>query len=156
MLTWPINCSTNITTGLTKILTDSSDPNELLQAWKGFRDAVGRKIMPLYTEYVYLANKAIKELGYKDYGQWERRSFNSETLPADVEKILQNMMPMYRKIHAYAKMKLKSIFGADIFPETGHIPAHLLGKCLKSLSLLNVCFQNNLTFKFIFQSLTSI
>nr|XP_034299426.1 uncharacterized protein LOC117680950 isoform X1 [Crassostrea gigas] len=113
--------------GLTKILTDSSDSNELLQAWKGFRDAVGRKIMPLYTEYVYLANKAIKELGYKDYGQWERRSFNSETLPADVEKILQDMMPMYRKIHAYAKMKLKSIFGADIFPETGHIPAHLLG-----------------------------
>lgn len=112
--------------------------------------------MPLYTEYVYLANKAIKELGYKDYGQWERRSFNSETLPADVEKILQDMMPMYRKIHAYAKMKLKSIFGADIFPETGHIPAHLLGKCLKSLSLRNVCFQNNSTFKFIFQSLTSI
>lgn len=135
MLTWPINCSTNITTGLTKILTDSSDPNELLQAWKGFRDAVGRKIRPLYTEYVYLANKAIKELGYKDYGQWERRSFDSETLPADVENILQDMMPMYRKIHAYAKMKLKSIFGADIFPATGHIPAHLLGKCLKSLSL---------------------
>nr|XP_011423379.2 uncharacterized protein LOC105325490 isoform X2 [Crassostrea gigas] len=113
--------------GLTKILTDSSDPNELLQAWKGFRDAVGRKIRPLYTEYVYLANKAIKELGYKDYGQWERRSFDSETLPADVENILQDMMPMYRKIHAYAKMKLKSIFGADIFPATGHIPAHLLG-----------------------------
>ncbi|XP_062576365.1 uncharacterized protein LOC134238260 [Saccostrea cucullata] len=113
--------------GLTRILTESSNYDELLQVWKGFRVATGPAIRPLYVEFVYLANKAIRDLGYKDYGQWERRSFDMETLPQEVEKILNGMMPMYRNLHAYARKKLMTAYGANKFPETGHIPAHLLG-----------------------------
>ena len=32
------------------------------------------------------------------------------------------------QLHIYVKNKLKAKYGADKFPATGHIPAHLLGK----------------------------
>ncbi|XP_055997291.1 uncharacterized protein LOC130047084 isoform X2 [Ostrea edulis] len=113
--------------GLTEVLTESSDYDKLLQVWKGFRDAVGPAVRPMYVEFIHLANKAIRDLGYGDYGQWERRSFDTDTLPRDVEKILNGLMPMYRNLHAYARKKLMAVYGADKFPKTRHIPAHLLG-----------------------------
>lgn len=96
---------------------------------------MGPAVRPMYVEFIHLANKAIRDLGYGDYGQWERRSFDTDTLPRDVEKILNGLMPMYRNLHAYARKKLMAVYGADKFPKTRHIPAHLLGNVSRIVSV---------------------
>lgn len=48
---------------LTEILAKSNDENELLWAWKGWRDASGKKFPDKYEEFVYYLNKAAKMNG---------------------------------------------------------------------------------------------
>ena len=41
-------------------MAKSNDTNELLWAWKGWRDASGKKFPDKYEEFVYYLNKAAK------------------------------------------------------------------------------------------------
>src|SRR4029079_11273632 len=41
---------------LSKVLQKSRKPAELLAAWQGWHDNVGKQIRPLFTRYVELAN----------------------------------------------------------------------------------------------------
>ena len=45
---------------LEQLNANSRDYDELLWAWKGWRDAVGRQIGPLYPQYVELKNKGAR------------------------------------------------------------------------------------------------
>ena len=47
---------------LYEILAKSTDYDELLAVWKGWRD-VCKVMKPQYVEYISLSNKAIGELG---------------------------------------------------------------------------------------------
>lgn len=45
------------TTGLDDIMATSTDYNERLWAWEGWRAEVGKQLRPLYEEYVVLKNE---------------------------------------------------------------------------------------------------
>lgn len=45
------------TTGLDDIMATSTDYNERLWAWEGWRAEVGKQMRPLYEEYVVLKNE---------------------------------------------------------------------------------------------------
>lgn len=45
------------TTGLDVIMATSTDYNERLWAWEGWRAEVGKQLRPLYEEYVVLKNE---------------------------------------------------------------------------------------------------
>ena len=45
-------------------MAKSNDTNELLWAWKGWRDATGKKLPDKYEEFVHLQNKAAKLNGW--------------------------------------------------------------------------------------------
>lgn len=45
---------------LTDVMAQSRDYNELLHAWKDWRDVSGKKIRTHYKRYVELSNKAAK------------------------------------------------------------------------------------------------
>lgn len=47
-----------LSSDLTDIMATSRDYDELLFAWKGWRDASGKKIKNSYKRYVELSNKA--------------------------------------------------------------------------------------------------
>ena len=47
-----------------EILSKSTDYDQLLAVWKGWRDTC-RVMKPKYVEYIHLSNKAINELGNK-------------------------------------------------------------------------------------------
>lgn len=46
--------------GIEKIITESRNYDELAYAWTAWRNATGRKLRPLYNEYVDLGNEAAK------------------------------------------------------------------------------------------------
>ncbi|XP_076456252.1 uncharacterized protein LOC143290570 isoform X2 [Babylonia areolata] len=113
--------------GLEGIMASSRDYDELLAAWKGWRDATGPVMKKEYEKFVAFSNEALQTLGYADTGDNWRSKYGSETFEADTEALLEQLSPLYTQLHAYVRRKLVEKYGANRFPYSGHIPAHLLG-----------------------------
>ncbi|MEE6468385.1 hypothetical protein FKM82_008271 [Ascaphus truei] len=84
--------------GLDLIMAESTDYEERLWAWEGWRAEAGKKMRPLYEEYVDLENEAAR--------------LND---------------PLYRELHTYVRGKMLQAYGSERITSTGFLPAHLLG-----------------------------
>ncbi|XP_066104956.1 angiotensin-converting enzyme 2 [Saccopteryx bilineata] len=123
-------------TGLDNIMHNSSDYNQRLWAWEGWRSEVGKQLRPLYEEYVALKNEFARGNNYKDYGDYWRGDYETEgtvdyeynrsQLIKDVDRIFEEIKPLYEHLHAYVRKKLMDVYPSRISP-TGCLPAHLLG-----------------------------
>uniref|UniRef100_A0A8C5Z8C3 Angiotensin-converting enzyme n=1 Tax=Marmota marmota marmota TaxID=9994 RepID=A0A8C5Z8C3_MARMA len=111
---------------LTNVMATSRNYEELLWAWKSWRDKVGRTLLPLFPKYVQLTNKAAQLNGYLDAGDsW--RSMYEAILEQDLERLYQELQPLYLNLHAYVRRALHRHYGAEHINLEGPIPAHLLG-----------------------------
>uniref|UniRef100_A0A8C3MXM6 Angiotensin-converting enzyme n=1 Tax=Geospiza parvula TaxID=87175 RepID=A0A8C3MXM6_GEOPR len=112
---------------LTAIMATSQDYDELLFAWKGWRDASGKKMRNNYKRYVELSNKAAMLNGYTDNGAYWRSLYETPTFEEDLERLYQQLQPLYLNLHAYVRRALYKKYGAEYINLKGPIPAHLLG-----------------------------
>ncbi|NXI48401.1 ACE enzyme, partial [Galbula dea] len=112
---------------LTDIMATSRDYDELLFAWKGWRDASGKKIKTNYKRYVTLSNKAAVLNGYPDNGAFWRSLYETPTFEEDLESLYLQLQPLYLNLHAYVRRALYKKYGAERINLKGPIPAHLLG-----------------------------
>ncbi|XP_043859220.1 angiotensin-converting enzyme-like protein Ace3 [Dromiciops gliroides] len=113
--------------GLLDLMASSRNYDELLWAWKGWRDSVGQEIRPLYSRYVELSNKAARLNGHKDMGASWRAVYESSTLEKDLERLFYEVKPLYLNLHAYVRRILYHYYGSQYISRKGPIPAHLLG-----------------------------
>ena len=60
-------------------------------------------------------------------GDYWRSTYGTATFDGDVVHLVDELLPLYRQLHAYARRQLVRQYGRHRFPYTGHIPAHLLG-----------------------------
>ncbi|XP_066918700.1 angiotensin-converting enzyme-like [Clytia hemisphaerica] len=95
-------------------------------AWNVWRNAVGPPIKKLYTKFVDLANQGAVENGFADYGDYWRQEYEVNDLEKQIESILEEMNPLYKKLHAYTRYKLNRKLSEDVVKATGPLPAHLL------------------------------
>jgi len=111
-----------------KIIANSRDPQELLAAWKGWH-AIGSPMRERYARLVTLSNTGAREMGYANVGaMWrERYDMTPDQFSAELDRLWQQVRPLYLSLHAYARWKLAEKYGKDLVPERGPIPAHLLG-----------------------------
>ncbi|KAG3268689.1 angiotensin-converting enzyme isoform X1 [Ictidomys tridecemlineatus] len=112
---------------LTNVMATSRNYEELLWAWKSWRDKVGRTILPLFPKYVQLTNKAAQLNGYLDAGDSWRSMYETPSLEQDLERLYQELQPLYLNLHAYVRRALHRHYGAEHINLEGPIPAHLLG-----------------------------
>ncbi|XP_058531303.1 angiotensin-converting enzyme-like protein Ace3 isoform X1 [Ochotona princeps] len=112
---------------LKEIMANSRDEKELLWAWQGWRDAVGRQLRSIFPRYLHLSNKAARLNGYRDMGALWRAKYDSDTLEHDLEQLYQELQPLYLNLHAYVRRALHRFYGAEVIDVRGAIPAHLLG-----------------------------
>uniref|UniRef100_A0A3Q2EBE3 Angiotensin-converting enzyme n=1 Tax=Cyprinodon variegatus TaxID=28743 RepID=A0A3Q2EBE3_CYPVA len=112
---------------LQKIMAESRDYNELLFAWKGWRDAAGKVIREDYKRYVELANKAATLNGHSDNGAYWRSLYETPTFEEDLEALWKELEPLYLNLHAYVRRALYKKYGEKYINLEGPIPAHLLG-----------------------------
>lgn len=112
---------------LAEVLAGSRDPDELERIWIGWRDATA-DIAPLFERFVELANEGAREIGFADLGEKWRSWYDMEpaALQAEVERLWQQVRPLYRALHCHVRAKLVELYGADRVPPEGRIPAHLL------------------------------
>uniref|UniRef100_A0A8C3KJA8 Angiotensin-converting enzyme n=1 Tax=Calidris pygmaea TaxID=425635 RepID=A0A8C3KJA8_9CHAR len=112
---------------LTDLMATSRDYDKLLFAWKGWRDASGKKIKNNYKRYVELSNKAAVLNGYTDNGAYWRSLYETPTFEEDLERLYLQLQPLYLNLHAYVRRALYKTYGAEHINLKGPIPAHLLG-----------------------------
>ncbi|XP_072270719.1 angiotensin-converting enzyme [Pyxicephalus adspersus] len=112
---------------LTALLAKSRDYDELLWAWKGWRDSSGKKMRNHYKRYVELGNEAAVLNGHADNGAYWRSWYETPTLESDVERLYHELQPLYLNLHAYVRRALYKKYGDKKINLKGPIPAHLLG-----------------------------
>ncbi|MFN8004800.1 MAG: M2 family metallopeptidase, partial [Acidobacteriota bacterium] len=113
---------------LEDILAASRNPEELKKAWLGWHQ-VSPAYRARYVRFVELANKGAREMGFKDLGAMWRSNYDMEpeAFAAEMERLWQQVKPLYDSLHTYVRAKLRQKYGPDVVPATGPIPAHLLG-----------------------------
>ncbi|HNN96137.1 MAG TPA: M2 family metallopeptidase [Pseudomonadota bacterium] len=112
---------------LERTLKTSRSYDELLDAWGGWHEQA-KALRGPYSRYVALANKGARDAGYSDVGALWRAKYDMppDAFAADVERLWQQVQPLYKSLHCYTRMKLRQTYGARV-PDSGPIPAHLLG-----------------------------
>lgn len=113
---------------LSRILKKSRNYDELLEAWKGWH-AIAPVMKDKYARYAELGNKGAKEIGFADMGALWRSGYDMtpSEFEADIERLWQDVKPLYDDLHCFARKKLRTKYGKERIPEKAPIPAHLLG-----------------------------
>ncbi len=113
---------------LSKIIANSRDPKQLLEAWTGWH-AISKPIRQPFARYVELANKGAREIGFADTGAMWREKYDMppDAFAKELDRLWEQVRPLYVSLHAYVRNRLREQYGADVVPANGPIPAHLLG-----------------------------
>jgi peptidyl-dipeptidase A len=113
---------------ITNIMRDTTTgERRLRQVWEGWH-TISPPMRSQYVRFVELSNKGSKELGFPDTGAMWRSKYDMppDAFAKEVTRLWDQVRPLYVKLHAYVRMKLRQKYG-DVVPEKGPIPAHLLG-----------------------------
>jgi peptidyl-dipeptidase A len=114
---------------LSDLLATSRKPEELLAAWQGWHDTVGRAVRPLFERFVPLANEGVKAAGFADVSQlWlSRYDMPGDEMVKEADRLWAQVEPLYQDLHCYVRRRLSDTYGKDVVPPTGPMPAHVLG-----------------------------
>jgi peptidyl-dipeptidase A len=118
-----------------KVFASSRDPEEMKEVWVAWhkvgmdKDASGQSMRDRYTKFVQLQNKGAQELGYKNMGAMWRSNYDMtpEQFSAEVERLWQQVRPLYESLHAYVRTQLVKQYGPTAVTKDGLIRADLLG-----------------------------
>ncbi|HUF11776.1 MAG TPA: M2 family metallopeptidase [Longimicrobiales bacterium] len=113
---------------MTEILATSRDEGELRAVWEGWR-TISPPMRDDYRRFVELMNEGARELGFDDTGALWRSGYDMTPaeLEAEVNRLWQQVKPLYDELHCYVRAELSDFYGADVVPLDGPMPAHLLG-----------------------------
>jgi peptidyl-dipeptidase A len=115
-------------TAIEKIMSESRDPNELKDLWVGWH-AIAPPMRQRYARFVELSNQGAREMGFKDTGAMWRSNYDMppDAFSADVERLWQQVRPLYLSLHTYVRSRLVQKYGPQVVSPDGPIRADLLG-----------------------------
>jgi peptidyl-dipeptidase A len=113
---------------LMKIMAESRNYDELLDAWTGWR-TISPPMRADYQRFAELMNDGAHELGYRDTGElWKARyDMSPDEFEAEDNRLWGQVKPLYEQLQCYVRDKLGQVYGRDKVPADQPIPAHLLG-----------------------------
>ena len=109
-------------------LAATTDAKRAEAIWKGWR-TISPPMRAKYARYVELANQGAKEMGFADVGAMWRSNYDMapDDFAKEIDRLWEQVRPLYEQLHCYVRARLADRFGKDAVPESGPIPAHLLG-----------------------------
>ena len=115
-------------TAIEKIMSESTNREELKEVWEGWHK-VGAPMRQRYARFVELSNQGAREMGFTDVGAMWRAGYDMtpEQFSAELERLWQQVRPLYISLHTYVRARLAQRYGANVVPADGPIPADLLG-----------------------------
>jgi peptidyl-dipeptidase A len=115
-------------TAIERIMGSSHNADELKDLWVGWHK-VGAPMRDRYARFVELSNQGAREMGFRDVGVLWRAGYDMppEAFSGDVERLWQQVRPLYLALHTFVRARLSQHYGASLVPPDGPIPADLLG-----------------------------
>lgn len=105
----------------------SNDSEELSYYWRAYRDATGKKIRPIFKDYVIRMNNIAVSENFSDAGDMWRYAFEDNDFTETVDRLWAEIKPLYNILHGYVRAKLKTYHNKELNKDNTAIPAHLLG-----------------------------
>ncbi len=120
------NTCYNLEPGITKILAESRDYNELSWVWTEWYNATGVKMKSLYVQLIDLVNQGAIKKGFADASEDWMHELETVDFELTVDSLYAKLKPFYEQLHAYVRRKLRNFYGDDKF-KSNKIPIHILG-----------------------------
>lgn len=113
---------------LSQVLATSRQPDELLEAWNGWR-SISVDMKPKFARLVAIANEGARELGYKDLGAMWRSKYDmpADDFATELDRLWDQVKPLYTALQCKVRADLAAHYGEDVVDVSKPIPAHLLG-----------------------------
>ncbi len=110
------------------VLADSRNPDSLLDAWRSWH-TIAVPMRDRYARFVALSNAGARAMGFADAGALWRAGYDMppDTFVVVVDKLWQEVRPLYVQLHAYVRRRLVARYGAKLVPPAGMLPVQLLG-----------------------------
>jgi peptidyl-dipeptidase A len=107
-----------------RLLRESDDVDERLAAWRASKE-VGPRLTEGLRALRALRNEVVRALGYENYFQYQVSDYGmtTEEMLATMERLNEELRPLYRELHTWARYELAERYGEPV-PE--QIPAHWL------------------------------
>lgn len=107
------------------ILKNESDLGLRQKAWESSKE-VGVVLKSGLTDLRDLRNKTVQALGYKDFFDYQVSDYGLDPaqMMALIDKINQELRPLYRELHTYARYELAKKYHQKEVPD--YLPAHWL------------------------------
>ncbi len=113
---------------MSTILAENRDPKLLKELWLGWRK-VSPPMRPLYEQQVEIANAGAQDLGFENLSELWRSNYDMDpdAFAQDVDKQWNKVKPLYDALQCHVRNELSEHYGESVVPNSGKIPAHLLG-----------------------------
>ncbi|MAZ87271.1 MAG: peptidyl-dipeptidase [Cellvibrionaceae bacterium] len=113
---------------MVKIFAESRDSKLLKELWEGWRN-VSPPMRPLYQKQVNIANAGAQDLGFANLSELWRSNYDMapDAFAQDVDAQWGKVKPLYEALQCHVRSELNQHYGNDVAPQSGKIPAHLLG-----------------------------
>ena len=107
------------------VLRDETDLARRLKVWEASKE-VGIGLKPGLLNLRRVRNETVQALGYKNYFDYQVSDYGMSTgeMMDLIEKINQELRPLYRELHTYARYELAKKYNVKEVPE--YLPAHWL------------------------------
>jgi peptidyl-dipeptidase A len=115
-------------TAIEKLMSESRNQDELKDLWIGWH-AIAPPMRKRYSRFVELSNQGAREMGFKDTGAMWRSNYDMtpDQFSADLERLWQQVQPLYASLHAYVRARLVQKYGPQVVSPDSPIRADLLG-----------------------------
>ncbi|MBK0403130.1 M2 family metallopeptidase [Adhaeribacter sp. BT258] len=122
---YKLNGKSVTTNQLDDILKDEKNLNKRLQAWNTSKE-VGKELKDGLVNLRDLRNQTVQALGYEDFFSYQASEYGMtrEEMVNLIRKLNQELLPLYRELHTYARYELAKKYGVKQVPD--QIPAHWL------------------------------
>ncbi len=120
-----INGKSVSTNDIDNILKEETNLSKRLAAWEASKE-VGKTLKDGLANLRDLRNKTVQALGYDDYFAYQVSDYGmsvEEMLELN-HRLIQEIMPLYRELHTYARYELAKKYGVKEVPD--YLPAHWL------------------------------
>ncbi|CAL8095791.1 unnamed protein product [Orchesella dallaii] len=132
----PSNCGLRLDPEIEEKLSTVRDPDELAHYWTAWHDAMSEAVPPLkYQQFLSYQSAMARANGFRDMSEMWMVTYDDETTGWTAEQfknLIRNLWvqikPLYEKLHAYVRMKLRRIPEYEpLIEKCGYIPAQLTG-----------------------------
>ncbi|UCF64378.1 MAG: M2 family metallopeptidase [bacterium] len=113
------------TNEIDRILREETDLNVRLKTWEASKE-VGKILQEGLVNLQKLRNQTVQALGYADYFSYQVSEYGMNTVDMLElnRKLVQEVWPLYRELHTYARYELAKKYGSKEVPDL--LPAHWL------------------------------